>query len=260
MADMDFNTIESKLDIMSAQACNDANMSARDASDIRQEVSGTRAAIFNRIGESERYASQNKDALSAEHSILGASIADAKFGIHDNVVKLGTDVAKGFGNTDRAILAGSMDIDRTLTNMARDAAACCCEIRTEGLKNTNHLERQIERCERWNERELRDFRAEQALAFAAVAKAQAECCCETKLLIKDVACEASKEASANFTATTAQISALSREMEKSFCALNTKDLERDLADKQAALVKLQGELSNKAQTEALIAALGKSHH
>ena len=258
MADMyDLGTIESKLDIMAAQACSDSNMAARDASNIREEVQNTRAGIYNRIGESERFASQNKDSLSAEHAALGQAIEHSKFQIHDNVVKLGTDVAKGFGNTDRAILAGEMDINRTLTNMARDQAACCCEIRTEGLKNTNHLEGRIERAERWHEREIRDFRAEQALAFAAVAKAQAECCCETKLLIKDTAYEAEKVASANFNATTAQISALSREMEKSFCALNTKDLERDLADKQAALVKLQGELSNKAQTEALIAALKK---
>ncbi len=249
MADMyDLGTIESKLDIMSAQACSDSNMAARDASNIREEVQNTRAGIYNRIGESERYASQNKDTLSAEHAALGQAIEHSKFQIHDNVVKLGTDVAKGFGNTDRAILAGDMDITRTLTNMQRDAAACCCEIQKEVFKSHNELDR-----------ELRDFRSEQALAFAAIAKAQAECCCETKLLIKDTAYEAEKIAAANFTATTAQISALSREMEKSFCALNTKDLERDLADKQAALVKLQGELSNKAQTEALIAALKKGH-
>ena len=252
MADCDLGVLETKLDGMSEQACTDANMAARDAADIRQEIAGSKAAIFNRIGESERYASQNKDALTAEHAVLGGAIADAKFQIHDNVIK-------GFGNTDRAILAGDMDINRTLANMARDQAACCCELRTEGLKNANHIERQIERSERWHEREIRDFRAEQALAFAAVAKAQAECCCETKLLIKDVACQASKEATANFVATTAQINALSRELEQSFCKLNTKDLERDLADKQAALTKLQNELSNKAQTEALIAALGKNH-
>ncbi len=242
MADMyDLGTIESKLDIMASQACTDANMAARDASDIRQEVGGTRAAVFNRIGESERYASQNKDVLSAEHTALGQAIEHSKFQIHDNVVK-------GFGNTDRAILASDINTERTLTNMARDQAACCCEIQKEIFKSHNELDR-----------ELRDFRSEQALAFAAVAKAQAECCCETKLLIKDTAYEAEKVASANFAATTAQISALSREMEKSFCALNTKDLERDLADKQSELVKLQAELSNKSQTEALIAALKKSH-
>jgi hypothetical protein len=251
MADMDFGTIESKLDILASQACADANMATRDASDIRQEVQSSKAAIFNRIGESERYASQNKDVLSAEHTALGQAIEHSKFQIHDNVVK-------GFGNTDRAILASDMNIERTLTNMARDQAGCCCEIQKEILKSHNGIEHRIERAERWHERELRDFRAEQALAFAAVAKAQAECCCETKLLIKETAYEADKTATANFTALTAQINGLSREMEKSFCALNTRDLERDLADKQSELVKLQAELSNRNQTEALIAALSKT--
>jgi hypothetical protein len=84
--EMDFSTIENKLDTMVGQACTDSGMAARDASDIRQEVQANRAALYNRIGESERYASHNKDALSAEHAVLGNAIADSKFGVHDKIV------------------------------------------------------------------------------------------------------------------------------------------------------------------------------
>lgn len=314
----DLATITAKLDSIMSNACSNAAADSRDFAATREEVQETKAALFNRIGESERYASQNKDALSNEHVNLGdkvqhgiaksadyfygtrGDIQESKYQLHDNIVRQGTDIAKGFGITEKSISDAAREVSATvegasrsvtgdvhhiedlLRDMSRDNAACCCETQKEILKGNNSIERGIERSERWMEREfrdrmdharddIRDFRAEQGLAFAAVAKAQAECCCETKLLIKDTANEAEKTATANFNglnmqavqnynSLTAQIGALSREMEKGFCALNTKDLERDLAVKQNALLTAQAEISNLKQTSALIEALSRKGH
>jgi hypothetical protein len=223
------------------------------------------------IGNVKSYLSESlarhDSKVASDFGVTNKYVSDAAYSVNKNVsdsaCMTNINLERNSRDVERGISATNINIDKTAYQLSKEA-----------LNSERHIEREIRHSyERQQEHSNLKFdwlvagnnaRFDLLAAQAAQnAKEAAECCCETKMLIQATKSELAAQAVQNFNAITLQASGnqattmqalcgLSREVEGGFAATERRDLARDLAAQQDALVAARGEISNLKQTAAIL--------